>query len=43
MLATAGMATLGTATVWALEPGQARVHHQQRVERSPASATRTRR
>jgi hypothetical protein len=43
MLATAGMATLGTATVWALEPGQARVHHQQRVERSPAPATHTRR
>ena len=39
MLASAGMATLGTATVWALEPGQARVHHQAQVERAPAPAT----
>jgi hypothetical protein len=32
MLASAGMATLGTATVWALEPGQAaRVHRQQHI------------
>jgi hypothetical protein len=38
MLASAGMATLGTATVWALEPGKTRVHHQQRVERAPARA-----
>jgi hypothetical protein len=39
LLASAGMATLGTATVWALEPGQARIHHQERVERAPAPAT----
>ncbi len=37
MLASAGMATLGTATVWALEPGTAHVHHLQRVERTPAA------
>jgi len=35
-LAGAGMATLGTATVWALEPASARSHHQLRVERAPA-------
>jgi hypothetical protein len=39
MLASAAMATLGTATVWALEPGKARVHHQQPLERRPARAT----
>jgi len=39
MLASAGMATLGTATVWALEPGQARVHHQKQSERVPARAS----
>ena len=38
MLACAGMATLGTATVWALEPGQARVHHHQQIEHVPLPA-----
>ena len=36
MLASAGMATLGTATVWALEPSSAHVRHQSRVEQVPA-------
>jgi len=38
-LACAGMATLGTATVWALEPGKTAVHHQQSPARPPARAT----
>jgi hypothetical protein len=42
MLACAGMATVGTATVWALEPGAARVHHQPRVQHAPKRHDRRR-
>lgn len=36
MLACAGMGSLGAATVWALEPGGARVHRQHAAQlRSP--------
>ena len=40
LLASAATATLGTATVWALEPGGARAHAQQHHTQPPRARAR---